>query len=466
MDTLNNEFTYNTGSFSVLNEDIDIELNDFGEYKSSINRELSEKEIKKLNFININSDESLNEFEISKMLFNHIPNINYDKRVGYYKETYAGHVLEGDYRERASSGGFGTWIFKELLERKLIDGVIHVKENKDKDSSILFNYEISTSINEIREGSKTRYYPVEFSKAIKKIKEKEGKFAIIGTPEFIMSIRLLALQDPIVNDRIKYTIGLICGHQKSSKFADCLAWQVGIKPGNLKKIDFRKKLDNMPSNRYGVEMTGIKDGQEITIVKSMSELIGHDWGQGFFKSQVSDYTDDVMNETADITLGDAWLPEYTGDSKGNNIILVRNETIYKILEEGILEKKVNLDKINIDKVIKSQASHFQHTQNELSYRLFLKDEEKKWRPKKRIESSKKLPYFRKKIQESRMEISMKSHIIFNEAVNKNDFDYFVKQMSIHTKKYNKLYFLHNEIKKGYIKFIISIIKKTLKRRKV
>ena len=100
-------------------------------------------------------------------------------------------------------------------------------------------------------------------------------------------------------------MGLICGHQKSSKFAEALAWQVGIKPGNLKSINFRKKLLGRPANDYGVEMTGTINGKEITIIKPAKEFLGQDWGQGFFKIMVLMLLTDVMNETADITLGDA-----------------------------------------------------------------------------------------------------------------------------------------------------------------
>src|SRR5690554_2395864 len=161
-----------------------------------------------------------------------------------------------------------------------------------------------------------------------------------------MAIRLLARADQTINERIKFTVGLICGHQKSSKFAEALAWQVGIKPGNLKQINFRKKLLDKPASNYGVEITGTIDGEEVTIVKPTKELLGQDWGQGYFKTRASDFTDDVMNETADIALGDAWLPEYTKDSKGNNVIVVRHPIIDDLITEGIKSGRLNLDVVD------------------------------------------------------------------------------------------------------------------------
>ncbi|WP_079525409.1 Coenzyme F420 hydrogenase/dehydrogenase, beta subunit C-terminal domain [Solibacillus isronensis] len=457
---IKNDYSYGTGACAVLNKKIKMELNEYGEYKPNFKHALTDdSEELPLQMVCPNSDTSPNEDEISKTLYAKVPGIEYDKRIGYYKELYAGHVVEGDYRKNASSGGFGTWIFKELFDRNLIDGVIHVKENNDKENPILFKYDISRSVEEIKAGAKTRYYPVEFSQVINKIKEIPGRYAIIGIPSFIMAIRLLALQDPIVNDRIKYTIGLICGHQKSAKFADCLAWQVGIEPGALRSINFRKKIPNSPANRYGVEMTGVINGKEVTITKSMSELLGHNWGQGFFKSKASDFTDDVMNETADVTLGDAWLPEYSSDSKGNNVILVRNEVIASILEEGIKNKKVKLDKISVETIVKSQASHFQHTREELGYRLYKKDQLGQWRPQKRISASNDIPFIRKRIQDKRMQISKESHLSFKKAVELGDLNYFINHMEKYVKRYNRLYHVKSIFELGPKKIIMKISNK-------
>lgn len=461
-----NDYSYGTGACAVVNRKIKMELNEFGEYRPNIEQALKGKEAQKkgLSILKVcpNSAKSLNEDQISEKLFREIPGIKYEKRVGYYKDLYAGHVVEGDYREKASSGGFGTWIFKELLEKDLIDGVIHVKKNSDNDNPVLFKYDISRSIEEIQEGAKTKYYPVEFSEVINKVKEVPGRYAIIGIPSFIMAIRLLAQQDPIINDRIKYTVGLICGHQKSAKFAESLAWQVGIKPGDLESIDFRKKIPNSPANRYGVEMTGTVNGKKVTIVKKMNEFLGYNWGQGFFKSNASDFTDDVMNETADVTIGDAWLPEYTSDSKGNNVILVRNETIAKIIEGGIETNKLCLDRISLNTIIKSQEGHFHHTRDELGYRLYKKDKEGQWRPQKRIDASKEIPYIRRRIQDLRMEITKQSHLSYKKAVELGELNYFINHMEKYVRKYRRTYYIKSIIELGPKRIIMKIPNKVMK----
>ena len=448
-----------SGVCAVVDDRIIMELNDYGLYEEKVIADENSELHPFVEYVSPNLNKETNESKIAKDLYARVDGIKYDKKIGFYKSLYVGHVLEGDYRENGSSGGMGTWIVKELFEKGLIDGVIHVKENTDKNSPILFQYDISRSVEEIKEGAKSKYYPVEFSKVIKKVKEIPGRYAIVGIPSFIMAIRLLAEKDKIVDERIKYTIGLVCGHQKSSKFAEALAWQVGIKPGNLKYINFRKKLLDRPANNYGVEMTGIIDGKEVTIIKPTKELLGQNWGQGFFKAKASDFTDDVMNETADITLGDAWLPEYIKDSKGNNIVVVRHPQIDELITEGIKSGRLNLDIVDKETIIKSQLAHFRHTQEELAYRLYKKDKAMKWRPQKRVEASKNIPFLRRKVQDMREEISKQSHIVYKKAVELDNLDYFINEMSKLSKKYSRIYKLIDIQNKGLTGFTRATIRK-------
>lgn len=407
-------------------------LNEFGEYEEEINN------ISVANGISPNYTDLTNETLVSKELYSGIEEMRYDHRIGYYKSLYIGHVVEGEYRQNASSGGIGTWIFKELFEKGLIDGIIHVKEDRSS-SDKLFSYQISRSIDEIKDGAKTKYYPVELSEVLKIVKDTPGKYAVIGIPSFIYGLRLLAKKDSIIGERIRYMVGLVCGHQKSSTFADFLGWQLGFKPGDITYINFRKKLEGRKSSDYGIEVHGYIDGKYEEKISPISELLGQDWGQGWFKVFASDYTDDVFNETADLVLGDAWLPEYTEDSGGNNIIIVRNPLIENILKDAIINNRIKLDKVNADKIFQSQISHYKHTYEELPYRLYKRDIEGVKRPRKRVQAANNLSFTRKRIQDMREKISINSHVFFKEAVEKGDINYFINQMAPLEKKYKNYY---------------------------
>lgn len=463
---IKNKYNYGTGAWSVINPNIATEMNEYGEYvpviKDIKNFHISDEDFETIKKITLLSDNSYNETDVANSLFSDIKGIKYDKRVGYYLNRYAGYVKEGNFRSNGSSGGFATWIFKELLEKNLIDGVIHVKPNKDSNKPVLFNYGISKNIEELCEGAKTKYYPVEFSEALKQVKENPGKYAFIGGPSFVMSLRLLQSQDSILNERVVFALGLVTAHQKSSKYTEAIAWQCGIKPGNLLNINYRVKSKDVSPNNYVAEVTGIVNGEKTTIIKNMREVIGTSWGQGFFKIKASDFTDDVMNETADIALGDAWLPKYIKDTGGTSILITRNPIIDSIISEGKKSNKIYLEELSLDEIYKSQEANFRHTVDELSYRLYKKDKHKEWRPKKRVEASNSISLLRAKVQDAREEISIKSHEIYKKAVEKDDLDYYIHEMTKLTNRYNKIYRLIKLRKMGITEALKVVIRKILR----
>ncbi len=455
---IKNGYSVRSGSYAVADNSVVMELDEFGQYaprfEDAADKVIASKTLAKVCAM---SDESTDEDEVSKDLFALVPGIKYAPILGYYLGLYAGHVTEGDYRQNASSGGFTTWILKELLEKKHIDGVIHVKESsKDKDT--LFEYGISKTINEIIAGAKTRYYPAEFSEVLNAVKKTPGRYAIVGIPSFIMEIRLLARQDPDVRKSIAYTLGLVCGHQKSTKYAESLAWQCGIKPGNLISIDFRKKIQGAPANKYATEMTGLINGKKVTIVKRQEDLFGSHWGHGFFKTKFSDYTDDALNETADVTLGDAWLPEYTKDSLGNNILIVRDKIILDILEDGLRSKKIRLDKVKESDIIRSQPGLIHHTRDDLPYRLYKRDKKQEWRPRKRLKASRDITFLRKTIQNIREDIVIHSHIQYKKAAELDDWSYFERSMQKYLRRYKWVYILIQLRRNGPMWFAKKILK--------
>lgn len=381
------------------------------------------------------SNNANNETHIGEKVFSQFNNIKFNDYTGFYLKSYAGYVKEGDYREKGSSGGVGNWIASKLLQNKLIDGVIHVKE-VNYDNGILFEYQISNNLSELMEGAKSKYYPIEMSKVLQLVRENEGRYALIGIPCFIKSIRLLAEKDEIIKQRIKYFIGLVCGHLKSDLFAKSIGWELGIEPNNLINIDFRKKLKDKSANNYGVEVVGKKNGEIVEVSSPTKDLYTTNWGHGLFKYKACEYCDDVLGETADITVGDAWLPEYSKDSMGTNIIVIRNPEILKIFESN--QEILNIEEISAEKVYQSQAGGFRHRRDGLAYRLYLTDLKNEWRPEKRVKASNEETSKRKQTYEKRMVLMQESFKAYKEAEKKGDFNSFINHMSPFINEYNKM----------------------------
>jgi coenzyme F420 hydrogenase subunit beta len=99
-----------------------------------------------LEFVSPNLNSKVNEDTLSKNLFSKLDEINFHKDIGYYLNLYAGHDVEGEFRNYGSSGEMTTWILKEFFERKFTDGIIQVKKSQSSTQSLIFEYGVSKQL--------------------------------------------------------------------------------------------------------------------------------------------------------------------------------------------------------------------------------------------------------------------------------------------------------------------------------
>jgi coenzyme F420-reducing hydrogenase beta subunit len=353
------------------------------------------------------SPHAKNEDQLASQLFPAVAQA--DQAIGRFQTAYVGHVAEEDFRVQGSSGGMVTWVATELLRQGLIDGVAHVVATEDPQAQgKYFEYRISHTEDEIRKGAKSRYYPIEMSAILKTIREVPGRYAVVGIPCFIKAVQLLRDSDPIFHDRVKFTLGLFCGHMKSARFIESFAWQMGVPVKEVAKVEFRYKDPNRPANWYNAMLT-LRDGSVVN--KDWWHLADGDWGAGFFMNSACNFCDDVVGETADISFGDAWVEPYSSDGKGTNVVVVRAEVVDKLVENAVAQGRLKLDTVDAKFIEQTQAAGFRQRREGLAYRLTWN--RKGVRPVKRVLPNAERPTKgRKLIYRMRYFISAWSHKMF------------------------------------------------------
>lgn len=417
---------------SSQDQSSEIELDQMGMYKPLLLHSGSDR----ANALEICpfSDNGENEDGIAKKKFELVGS-EYDEKIGYYNSLYVGHVSSGAFREKGTSGGVISWVLAKLLEQGMVDRVIHVKRADRTKDGCLFKYDISSNLIEILDGAKSRYYPVEISQVMDFVRQVSGRYAFVGLPCMVKAVRKLMDVDSIINERVLFCVGLVCGHMKSTSFADSFAWQSGISPKGLEEIDFRVKLEGRSAGDYGVYVRG----QGINSTRPTRSYFGYNWGFNFFRNPACNYCDDVFAETADIVVGDAWLPDYINDSKGNSVVVVRDECIADIIKESISSKEVAFNKASVEEIAQSQAGGLRDRREGLAYRLYLKHQAGEWCPKKRVNPSNSISSKRRRIYDLRMKMGGLSHQVYMDAIEQRDFSVFRRTMAIYIRKYNSYY---------------------------
>ena len=449
-----NGFCIGCGACSaVAGSPLTIKLNDDGQYEAAARADVDADDLAEFEQVCPFSETARDEDEIGRALYQdcagHNPN------TGYFRSLYAGHVVEGDYRTRGSSGGFGTWIAAELIREKRVDFVIHVSDRfsepcESGSASALFGYRISATIEGVSGGAKSRYYPVHMADVLRTVRERPGRYAIVGLPCFIKAVRLLQQSEPIFAERIRFCIGLVCGHLKSAMFADSLAWQSGFAPGTLRSIDFRSKDPGAAADHYRVCMSN--GSKQVNL--PARDFFGSDWGAGAFKYKACDFCDDVFAETADVVVGDAWLPEFVGDPLGNNIVLVRNAELDQLISEAAKQSRIAITPLTVAEIAASQAGGLRHRRDAISYRLAKEKQAQRWVPQKRVKPALAIfPKNERQRQDLRAEFRSASAKAFREARSSGDYDLYVKQMM-------PIYEKYRAIGGSFIQRVASLLRRT------
>ncbi|GHB31525.1 Coenzyme F420 hydrogenase/dehydrogenase, beta subunit C-terminal domain [Mongoliitalea lutea] len=419
---LKNDFCIGCGVCNYVDSSISIEMDDFGMLKAKPTSDTHEKENVLMKVCPF-SNQARNEDEIAEDIFSGL--IEKNEYIGKYLENYVGFVEEGDYRIKGSSGGSGKWIINQLLDKGMVDYAVQIVSSMNPDDQSLFSYQIFKRGDDVLSGSKSAYYPITMTDSLDFIRNNEGNYVVTAIPCFSKALRNLAKEDLIINERLKYIIGVVCGHLKSTAFAELLAWQVGVAPHELKEIEFRGKLEGKKANDKGVFAKDLKGN--TSEIKSSKELYGGNWGYGFFKYKACDYCDDVLAETADVSIGDAWLPEYMNDHLGNNIVVVRNPEIHSVIQDGMSSGRLSFEIVKPGAIVKSQLGGIRHRREGLAYRLFLR--RKEWLPSKRVKaSSKGLNARRKWVYKVREEVRDASHKFFKMSKEQNDLNLFISSL--------------------------------------
>lgn len=360
-----------------------------------------------------------------------------DSRIGTHSRTFAGRVRDENYLRDSSSGGLASWLTSRLLDENRVDSVISVGRMHGGPGTPLFEHGVAVSAGEI-DRRKSQYYATTMAEALAQVKAVPGRYVIVGIPCFIRAARALCRVDPVFDERITFFVGLVCGHYKTHAFAESLAWQAGVHPSDIQAVDFRVKRPDSTANDYDFAVTS--RGTGVVTQRPMREMEGGNWGHSAFQPEACNFCDDVVGETADVSFGDAWLPEYVSYPLGTNVVVSRNREIDDIFDRGIERGEIDIFGASVDDVVQSQAGGFRHRREGLAVRLADDIAAGLSVPKKRVspEDAVSVSARRARLIRQRRLMARLSHRAFATALRHDDLDIYLAAYRAEAAKYRRI----------------------------
>lgn len=271
--------------------------------------------------------------------------------VGIYGKVYSGYSINEAHRMSSASGGVTTSILAYLLKHKMVDAVV-VAVRKEK-NPLESELRIVLTEEEVYQSKGSVYAPTSYAEAIAEIMTSEyTRFAVVGLPCHIEGLTHLCEVDRKLKGKIVFKIALVCGHTPSNRAYQYSLQHLGIKPEEVKVL--RNRGDGWPGY------------MNIQYAKNKVVSVGHgsrySWGQTLgsplFTPPGCKHCSDATGYLADISVCDAWLPQYASDKKGRNLLLVRSEKMQDVLDAMKKDNVLALKEECIEGFIEANKSVF------------------------------------------------------------------------------------------------------------
>jgi coenzyme F420 hydrogenase subunit beta len=259
--------------------------------------------------------------------------------IGNVRKAYVGHASEEPIRRNGASGGIVTRTLIYLLEQGIVDGAIMLQQGTPTPWQA--SPVIARTREEVLRASQSVYVPAPVNVVLETLAKLEGKFAFVGLPDQVASIRRLQqLSHPAVS-KITHILGLYCGTIMHFGAVRSFLRSRGVHDvREIAKLSYRE--GEWPGKLQIVTVSG---------KVFEAEKFHYNYLIPFYITRSSLLSVDFASELADISAGDAWHPKYESDRKGYSVVLARSEKGEALLERMRKDQAVTLEEKPLEEVL-------------------------------------------------------------------------------------------------------------------
>lgn len=253
---------------------------------------------------------------------------------GHALKYFVAHSTDPTTRKNAASGGAITSLLTYLFDKKQIQ------------SSILAGFEkgwipkpyIAKSSKDLPPSRQSKYTYVPTNSLLQETKKPS---AFVGVPCQVHGLRKLPKP---TQDKFSIVIGTHCGFNSEWAATLFTLRKLKVNPRDIKKLEYR-----------GGEWPG---GFKVTLKSGKIKYIPkfeHNYTIPFFIPNRCLLCIDHTNVFADISVGDAWLPEYTKRGSGYSLVTARTQRGLTLLKKAESAGYIKLQEIPPARAQKAHA---------------------------------------------------------------------------------------------------------------
>lgn len=262
--------------------------------------------------------------------------------IGHCIAAYSGWAVDEQVRKASASGGLVTALLCHMLETHAIDAACVTVLEGDEPSTRL-----ATTRDEIIAAAGSVYFSNPALRALKPIKEFAGRVAFVGLPCHINSLNKAIRRGAVAKDKIALILGIFCGRTASLDLMRQFLRRKGLNPADVRQM--RLRGNGWP----GTFRFTMQDGSMREFTYPPPEYMAM-WK---FYQHTPPYCllcNDPLGALADVSFGDAWLPEFRQDKLGTSTAIVRSGAGADALERAQADGAVRLAPIEPAAIARSQ----------------------------------------------------------------------------------------------------------------
>jgi coenzyme F420 hydrogenase subunit beta len=243
---------------------------------------------------------------------------------GPYQRIMQGYAGDPQIRFRGSTGGVMTALAIHLLESQAVDFILHVRASPKQPMRTI--QQISRTRDDVLAGTGSRYGPAAALVDIQDLLERGERFALFAKPCDVGALRLLARQDPRVDQLCRFMISMVCGGASALGKSVHVLETFGLTEDELTLFRYRGFGNPGPTRME------TKDGRSFEMTYNDMWAEESTWQ---IQSRCK-ICPDAIGESSDLAISDVWPGGGpTGEDAGFNGIIARSPRGAVLLQEAL-----------------------------------------------------------------------------------------------------------------------------------